>query len=145
MYSVDSVMLPKVDSDHRFSVSTPDLSQYGTGPRLLSLLQLFTILNFMALEINTLRQFRSLSELTELVEAISTAPATVSEPDWLEWKREADFSDRRWYALIAKFVAGFANRDPVEGIAPPLSAVSCVAERRGIRRPPASRSPPSDS
>ena len=66
----------------------------------------------MALELDTSRSFRSLDELTALVRAISRAPATESEPDWLEWKREADLSDRRWQAVIAKCIAGFANRDP---------------------------------
>ena len=66
----------------------------------------------MALELDTSRQLRSISELTNLVHAISSAPSTESEPDWLEWKREADLSDRRWHARIAKFIAGFANRDP---------------------------------
>ncbi len=66
----------------------------------------------MALELDTSRPFRSLDELTALVRAISSAPATESEPDWLEWKREADLSDRRWQAIIAKCIAGFANRDP---------------------------------
>lgn len=67
----------------------------------------------MPLAIDTSRQFRSISELGNLVKAISLAPLSESEPDWLEWKREADLSDRRWHALIAKCIAGFANRDPV--------------------------------
>ena len=67
----------------------------------------------MALTLDTSRQFRSIEELDGLVHAISLAPLSESEPDWLEWKREADLSDRRWYALIAKCIAGFANRDPI--------------------------------
>ena len=66
----------------------------------------------MALELETSRAFRSIDELTRLIEAIAAAPATESEPDWLEWKREADLADRRWHAIIAKCIAGFANRDP---------------------------------
>ena len=66
----------------------------------------------MALELDTSRSLRSLDELTGLIGAISKAPTTESEPDWLEWKREADLSDRRWHAIIAKCIAGFANRDP---------------------------------
>ena len=66
----------------------------------------------VSLALNTSRQFRSIAELTGLVQAISTAVSTESEPDWLEWKREADLSDRGWHMLIAKFVAGSANRDP---------------------------------
>ena len=53
-----------------------------------------------------------MKELTDLIEAISAADASESEPDWLEWKREADLRDRRWHALIGKFIVGFANRDP---------------------------------
>ena len=30
----------------------------------------------------------------------------------MEWKRDADLSDRGWQARIAKLIAGFANRDP---------------------------------
>ena len=67
----------------------------------------------MALLLDISRQFRSIDELAKLVEAIVAAPSTESEPDWLEWKREADLSDRRWQATIAKFIAGFANRDPM--------------------------------
>lgn len=67
----------------------------------------------MPLAIDTSRQFRSINELGNLVKVISLAPPSESEPDWLEWKREADLSDRRWHALIAKCIVGFANRDPV--------------------------------
>ena len=67
----------------------------------------------MALSLDTSRPFRSLDELTKLVQAISTAPLEESEPDWLEWKREADLRDKRSPAVIAKFIAGFSNRDPV--------------------------------
>lgn len=66
----------------------------------------------MALTIDISRQFRSIGELIRLVEAVAAAPTTESEPDWLEWKREADLTDRRWHAQIAKFIAGVANRDP---------------------------------
>ena len=66
----------------------------------------------MALALDTSRQFRSTTELLALVRAIATAPATESEPDWLEWKRQADLSDKKWHARIAKFIAGFVNRDP---------------------------------
>ena len=66
----------------------------------------------MALKLDTSRQLRSVSELTNLVHAIASAPSTESEPDWLEWKRQADLSDKKWHARIAKFIAGFANRDP---------------------------------
>ena len=67
----------------------------------------------MALTLDTSKPFRSISELTQLVRAIEAAPLKESEPDWLEWKREADLGDRWWHAQIAKFIAGFANRDPV--------------------------------
>ena len=66
----------------------------------------------MSLALDTPRQLRSVGELTQLVEAISRAPASASEPDWLEWKSGADLTDKRWYAVISKLVAGFANRDP---------------------------------
>lgn len=66
----------------------------------------------MALDLDTSRQLRSLSELADLVEAIATAPSTESEPDWVEWKSEADLTDRKWQARIAKLIAGFANRNP---------------------------------
>ena len=66
----------------------------------------------MALALDISRQLRSAKELSDLIEAISTADASESEPDWLEWKREADLSSRRWHALIGKFIVGFANRDP---------------------------------
>ena len=68
---------------------------------------------YMVLALDTSRQFRSVSELAELVRAISSAPSSESEPDWLEWKREADLTDRHWTAQIARYIAGFANRDPV--------------------------------
>ena len=70
------------------------------------------ILTSMALVVETTRQFRSLTELTQLVEAISKADVIESEPDWLEWKREADLGQKRWHAVIGKFITGFANRDP---------------------------------
>lgn len=66
----------------------------------------------MALALDTSRQFRSLSELAALIGAIVDASPTESEPDWLEWKSQADLADRKWQARIAKFIAGFANRDP---------------------------------
>lgn len=67
----------------------------------------------MTLILNTSRQFRSIKELAGLVEAISQASLTESEPDWLEWKRAANLTDRRWHAKFAKCIAGFANRDPI--------------------------------
>ena len=67
----------------------------------------------MPLTLDTSKQFRSIKELEVLVKAISLAPLTESEPDWLEWKREAVLDDRRWQAQIAKCIAGFANRDPI--------------------------------
>ena len=66
----------------------------------------------MALALDTSRPFRSLDELTKLVQAIATAPPEESEPDWLEWKSQADLGERHWHARIAKFIAGCANRDP---------------------------------
>ena len=66
----------------------------------------------MSLTLDTSRQLRSINELTELVSAIAAAPLSESEPDWLEWKREANLGHRRWHAKIAKCIAGFANRDP---------------------------------
>ena len=68
---------------------------------------------FMPLTLDTSRQFRSINELADLVQAISSAPSSESEPAWLEWKREADLNDRRWHALISKCIVGFANRDPI--------------------------------
>ena len=70
-------------------------------------------MGIMALSLDTSRQFRSTTELSELVEAIFAAPSSESEPDWLEWKRGVDLSERRWHARIAKIIAGFANRDPM--------------------------------
>ena len=67
----------------------------------------------MPLTLDASRQFRSIDELADLVQAISSAPLSESEPDWLEWKREADLNDRRWHALISKCITGFANRDPI--------------------------------
>ena len=66
----------------------------------------------MALTLDTSTPFRSIRELGDLVRAISLAPLTESEPDWLEWKRDAVLSNRRWQAGMEKFIAGFANRDP---------------------------------
>ena len=66
----------------------------------------------VALSLDTSRPLRSAGELTALVQAISEASSNETEPDWLEWKREAYLDDRRWQAQIAKFIAGFANRDP---------------------------------
>ena len=68
---------------------------------------------YMLPALDTSKQFRSIKELEVLVKAISLAPLTESEPDWLEWKREAVLDDRRWQAQIAKCIAGFANRDPI--------------------------------
>ena len=70
------------------------------------------ILTSMALALDTSRQLRSLNELSQLIEAISKANISESEPNWLEWKREADLSHKRWHAVIGKFIIGFANRDP---------------------------------
>ena len=67
----------------------------------------------MALAIDTSRQFRSIGELAGLVRAIAAAPTTESEPDWLEWKRGMDLTDRSRHVQMAKFIAGFANRDPI--------------------------------
>ena len=67
----------------------------------------------MSLIIDTSRQFRTIKELAELVQAVSSAPLTESEPDWLEWKSQVDLSDKLWHMRIAKCVAGFANRDPI--------------------------------
>ena len=67
----------------------------------------------MALILDASKQLRSIVELTELVHAIATAPFNESEPDWLEWKREADLTERRWLATIGKCIAGFANREPI--------------------------------
>ena len=67
----------------------------------------------MALTLDTSRPFRSIRELAELVQAIANAPLNESEPDWLEWKREAALGDRRWHAQMAKIIASFVNRDPV--------------------------------
>ena len=66
----------------------------------------------MALTLDASRQFRSVNELTELVRAISSAPSSESEPDWLEWKREADLTNTSWMAQVSRYIAGFANRDP---------------------------------
>ena len=66
----------------------------------------------MALTLDTSRPLRSVRELEDIVQAILLSPLTESEPDWLEWKREADLSERHWQARIAKFIAGVANRDP---------------------------------
>ena len=67
----------------------------------------------MALKLDTSKQLRSVTELTELVQAIAAAPLSESEPVWLEWKREADLTERQWHVIIAKCIAGFANRDPI--------------------------------
>ena len=66
----------------------------------------------MALTLDTSRPFRSIRELTDLVDAIVAAPLTESEPDWLEWKREVPLGERRWHAQIAKIISSFANCDP---------------------------------
>ena len=68
----------------------------------------------MALNLDTSKQFRSVGELADLVRAISLAPKSESEPDWLEWKREADLNERSWQVKIAKCLAGFSNREPIE-------------------------------
>ena len=59
----------------------------------------------MPLTLDTSRQFRSINELADLVQAISSAPSSESEPVWLGVKREADLNDRRWHALISKCIA----------------------------------------
>lgn len=47
-----------------------------------------------------------------LVEAVRDAPASESETDALEWKRELDLTAKAGLATIAKGVLGFANRNP---------------------------------
>ena len=67
----------------------------------------------MPLTIDLSRQFRTNKELTDLVRVIASAPESESEPDWLEWKSAADLSDSSWHMQLAKYIAGFANRDPI--------------------------------
>ena len=77
------------------------------------MIRLISYNSSMSLLLDTSRPFRWYSELTELVRAISSAPPNEPEPDWLEWKSRAVLSEQRWHVLIAKFIAGFANRDPI--------------------------------
>jgi hypothetical protein len=66
----------------------------------------------MAIKVDSTGPFISLAQKCELIKAVRDAPATESEPDWLEWKSTVDLSEKRWQCEIARFVLGASNRLP---------------------------------
>ena len=66
----------------------------------------------MALRIDTTRRLRGSAARLQLVEAIRDAPSSEPETDWVEWKREANLSDKAWRGEAASHILGFSNREP---------------------------------
>lgn len=63
----------------------------------------------MALQLDTLRPFRSRSQVEQLLRAVLAADPA-DEPEWLEWKSRLDLSKRSRVLMVAKEVLGLANR-----------------------------------
>jgi hypothetical protein len=61
-------------------------------------------------DLDTTRDFRTPSELRELVEAIFNSPPGTQETNWLEWKSQLDLGTLEGRFAIAKAILGFANR-----------------------------------
>src|SRR5690242_11874272 len=57
---------------------------------------------------------RTSDDLRQLVSEIASSRPSVQEPDWLEWKRGAEYDvrGRERRGALAKFILGFANRNP---------------------------------
>jgi hypothetical protein len=58
---------------------------------------------------------RTESELNDLISAIVKADPE-DELDWIEWKREFDFSNKASQGTLARHVLGMANRRPEQAI-----------------------------
>ena len=76
----------------------------------------------MAINLDTARAFRTPDELLRLVEAVRDADLATTEPDWIEWKSQADLADKRWHAECARQIVGPANRMPENAL---LHAEGC--------------------
>lgn len=61
-------------------------------------------------DLDTTQDFRTASELRELVEAIFNSPPGTQETNWLEWKSQLDLGTLAGRFAIAKAILGFANR-----------------------------------
>lgn len=66
----------------------------------------------MTLNLDTSTAMRSLARYRELIVAIFEAPVSTQETQWLEWKGNADISEKRWAAELSRQVLAMANRDP---------------------------------
>jgi hypothetical protein len=57
---------------------------------------------------------RTNDQLQTLINEIAASPASFQETDWLEWKSGADYDlkDKGRRNEVAKFILGFANRNP---------------------------------
>jgi hypothetical protein len=66
----------------------------------------------LALRIDTSRAIRTLTEQQQLIQAVVDAPPSEQETHWLEWKTDVDLAAKKWQAVIARHVLGFANRHP---------------------------------
>lgn len=59
----------------------------------------------------------SVSDLRKLIESV-VRDASAQETDWLEWKSQADLSQRLWQARAARFILGAANRPRTSATGP---------------------------
>jgi hypothetical protein len=59
----------------------------------------------------------SMTNLAELVQFVLSEPAA-QETDWLEWKSQADLSQRLWQARAARFILATANRPRAPSVNP---------------------------
>ncbi len=66
----------------------------------------------MSLDIAVDREFRTIDELTALVNAVAEAPKGTQETRWIEWKRTLDLGTTGARFFVAKAILGFANRSP---------------------------------
>lgn len=66
----------------------------------------------MPLNIDMSRALRTRHSLTNLVNAILSAPPSTQETRAVEWKSSVDLKRKLWRVRLAKGVLGFANRDP---------------------------------
>jgi hypothetical protein len=58
-----------------------------------------------------------MANLAQLVQSVLSDPA-MQETDWLEWKSQADLSQRLWQARAARFILAAANRPRTSAAGP---------------------------